>query len=266
MIAFPNAKINLGLNILRKREDGFHELETVFYPVNFCDAIELMESPEFKFTTSGLAVSGNMDDNLCVKACRILQEKYPLPSFHIHLHKAIPMGAGLGGGSADAAFVLKLINEKFHLQISDVELEKFAATLGSDCAFFIRNKPALGTGRGEVLNPIELNLKGYKIVLVFPELHISTALAYSLIQPKTPSRSLRSIISSEIANWKEQLINDFEIPIFEKYPALMKIKNDLHEAGAIYAAMSGSGSTLFGIFPDEKEIKLQPGLRTQICS
>jgi 4-diphosphocytidyl-2-C-methyl-D-erythritol kinase len=251
MLVFPNCKINLGLHIVGKREDGFHNLETVFYPVPFKDALEIIPftNTDIEFTATGLAVDGNAADNLCVKAYHLLKQDFPeVPSVKIHLHKAIPLGAGLGGGSADAAFMLKLLNEKFHLNLSTDQLINYALQLGSDCPFFIINKPCFATGRGEVLEETTLELSAYKIVLINPRIHVNTGWAFSNITPALPIKSIKEIIQQPIYTWKDELKNDFETAVFTAHPAIKAIKETLYAQGAIYAAMSGSGSTVFGIF------------------
>ncbi len=261
MIVFPNCKINLGLHISGKREDGFHNLETVFYPVPFKDALELIPSTntEIEFTGTGLAVDGDAADNLCVKAYHLLKKDFPeIPAVKIHLHKAIPLGAGLGGGSADAAFMLKLLNEKFHLNLSTDQLINYALQLGSDCPFFIINNPCFATGRGEVLEQTALNLSAYKIVLINPGIHINTGWAFSNITPAPPVKSIKEIILQPINTWKAELKNDFETAVFTAHPAIKEIKETLYAQGAIYAAMSGSGSTVFGIFePNTGSVSLK---------
>lgn len=259
MLVFPNCKINLGLHILGKREDGFHNLETVFYPIPFRDALELIPNtnndPAVEFTGTGLAIDGNTADNLCVKAYHLLKKDFPqLPAVKIHLHKAIPLGAGLGGGSADAAFMLKLLNEKFKLNLSIDQLINYALQLGSDCPFFIINKPCFATGRGEVLEEIAVDLSAYKMILINPGIHINTGWAFSNITPALPERSVKEIIQQPIGNWKEELKNDFETAVFTAHPAVKEIKESLYTQGAIYAAMSGSGSTVFGIFSSTANI------------
>ena len=251
MLSFPNCKINLGLHILGKRDDGFHNLETVFYPVPFKEALELIPSTNtgIEFTATGLAVDGNAADNLCVKAYHLLKKDFPeIPTIKIHLHKAIPLGAGLGGGSADAAFMLKLLNEKFKLNLSTDQLINYALQLGSDCPFFIINKPCLATGRGEMLEEIAVDLSAYKIVLINPGIHINTGWAFSNITPAQPARSIKEIIQQPVNTWKDELKNDFESAVFTAHPAIKEIKEALYTQGAVYAAMSGSGSTVFGIF------------------
>ncbi len=252
MIHFPNCKINLGLNILRKREDGFHDLATFFYPVGLNDVLEIIKDntgSDVQFTCTGLPVAGNADENLCVKAYRLIKKDYPeLPAVQMHLHKAIPMGAGLGGGSADGAFTLQLLNTKFQLGISEAQLAGYAAQLGSDCPFFIANKPCLAAGRGEILTPLPLNLSAYDIVLVHPGIHINTGKAFSQITPALPVKSIEQIIQQPIHTWKAELVNDFEQPVFTAHPEIAAIKSQLYQNNALYAAMSGSGSTVFGIF------------------
>ncbi|HSQ43470.1 MAG TPA: 4-(cytidine 5'-diphospho)-2-C-methyl-D-erythritol kinase [Ginsengibacter sp.] len=255
MITFPNCKINLGLNILRKREDGFHDLETVFFPINFQDALEIIPSSnKTQITVTGI-VAGNPENNLCLKAYLLVKKDYPqLPEINIHLHKAIPIGAGLGGGSADAAFMLELLNTKFNLVIPPNKMFDYALQLGSDCSFFLLNKPCLASGRGEVLEPISLNLSGHKILLVNPGIHISTAEAFKKIIPAIPAKKIKDIILQPIETWEKELGNDFENYVFERYPQVKKIKEDLYQKGAVYAAMSGSGSTIFGIFKKDEII------------
>jgi 4-diphosphocytidyl-2-C-methyl-D-erythritol kinase len=253
MLLFPNCKINLGLHICNKREDGFHNLETVFYPVALKDALEIIPTPnsntDIEFSSSGLTVDGNTKDNICIKAYHLLKKDFAqLPNIKMHLHKAIPMGAGLGGGSADGAFTLQLLNKKFNLNISTPQLLNYAAQLGSDCPFFIINKPCYATGRGEVLEETSVALSGHQIVLINPGIHVNTGWAFSQLTPALPQKSIKQIIEQPINTWQAELKNDFEKPVFEKYPAIKNIKEALYQQGAIYAAMSGSGSTVFGIF------------------
>ena len=253
MLVFPNCKINLGLNILRKREDGFHDIETVFYPVKLRDALEISGQPDpgagTTFTTSGIAIGGEPANNLCYKAYQLIKHDFPqLPGVKMHLHKSIPLGAGLGGGSADGAFLLKLINEKFGLSLASEQLQHYALQLGSDCPFFLLNKPCLACGRGEILEDIPVNLADYQVILVNPLIAINTGWAFSRVSPALPKKNIREIINQPLYSWKEELINDFEVPVFDEYPELKEIKQELYNQGAIYAAMSGSGSTLFGIF------------------
>ena len=255
MICFPTCKINLGLRITNKRADGFHALETVFFPISIKDALEIIIEPDtnaapITFTSSGLAINDDPSDNLCFKAYGLLKKDYPtIPNIKMHLHKTIPMGAGLGGGSADGAFTLVALNQLFNLQLSVDKLMQYALTLGSDCPFFIINTPAFATGRGEILKPINVNLDGYYIVIVNPGIAISTKLAFSLITPKVPDTNMEAIICEPVTLWKEKLINDFEQPIFNSFPELANIKETLYQKGAVYASMTGTGSTVYGIFP-----------------
>jgi 4-diphosphocytidyl-2-C-methyl-D-erythritol kinase len=253
MIIFPNCKINLGLHILRRRPDGFHDLETVFYPLPLRDALEVVSDDDLQFGSSGIPVPGDEQDNLCLKAWHLLKADFPdLPPVKIHLHKHIPIGAGLGGGSADAAFMLQLLNDKFRLGISDEQLIAYAARLGSDCAFFIRNKPCYATGRGEVLEPLELDLSQYSWLLVYPGIHVNTGWAFGQITPRVPEQKLQQSILQPVEEWRNGVYNDFEAPVFRAHPVLEEIKAQLYEAGALYATMSGSGSAMVGIFPKNK--------------
>ncbi|NLR77763.1 4-(cytidine 5'-diphospho)-2-C-methyl-D-erythritol kinase [Chitinophaga eiseniae] len=253
MIVFPNCKINLGLHITRKRPDGFHDLETVFYPLPVNDALEIIAHPSLQFASSGIPVPGEAADNLCIRAFQLLQRDFPqVQPVNIHLHKHIPIGAGLGGGSADAAFMLQLLNQKFQLGLSDTALADYAAQLGSDCPFFIYNRPCYATGRGEIMDPIDLDLSGYSFVLVHPGIHVNTGWAFRQLTPQAPAYGLREKIQSPVATWREIITNDFEAPVFSAYPVLAGIKEQLYAAGALYAAMSGSGSAVVGIFPKNK--------------
>jgi 4-diphosphocytidyl-2-C-methyl-D-erythritol kinase len=263
MVAFPNCKINLGLNIIRKRNDGFHDLETVFYPIAIKDALEIIpaqqtQSNQITFSTSGLLVDGTMNDNICVKAYHLLLKDYPsISSIQMHLHKNIPMGAGLGGGSANAAFTLLMLNEQFNLHLSNEQLVEYALQLGSDCPFFIYNKPCFASSRGEVITPIHINLSQYTFVIVNPNIHVNTGWAFQQIQPSTPKKSIQQIIQQPIETWQKELINDFELPVTTAHPEIDNIKKELYNKGAIYASMSGSGSTVFGILPQQEKINLQ---------
>ena len=257
MIFFPNCKINLGLYITAKRADGFHNLETVFYPLPITDAIEIISSnqkeKEIDFNLSGATIDGG--DNICIKAYQLLKKDFPeLPSVQMHLHKNIPIGAGLGGGSADGAFTLLLLNKKFGLQLTEERLLNYALKLGSDCPFFIKNTPCIASGRGEVLTEIELDLSAYKIVIVNPGIHINTGWAFSQLTPKAPAYSLAETIKKPVHAWKDFLINDFEAPICQHHPAIKNVKEDLYRSGAVYASMSGSGSTVFGLFTKEQNV------------
>ncbi len=271
MLVFPNCKINLGLIITGKREDGYHDIETIFYPVQLNDALEIIYSTsagqpdETVFTHSGAPIDGEEKDNLCLKTYQLLKKDFPhLPAVQIHLHKAIPMGAGLGGGSADAAFTLIALNEKYALNLSNGQLLSYALQLGSDCPFFIINKPCHATGRGEILQSIHVGLSGYKLLLVNPGIHVNTRWAFSqldivpgeLTTKAAPYKSLQTIISQRIMYWKEGLINDFEKPVFEKYPEIKALKEAFYEKGALFASMSGSGSSVYGIFDNTTDVSL----------
>jgi len=248
MIVFPNAKINLGLNVLRRRSDGYHEIETCFYPIPWKEALEAIPAEKFSIDFSGIPIPGE-GKNIVEKAFDALQSTFNIPDSQIQLHKAIPIGAGLGGGSADGAFALKLFNDLFHLNLTETSLEEFARLLGADCAFFIKNRPSLASGIGEKLEEISPVLQGRHIVLVYPNLHISTKEAYESISPAIPGISIREILETKpVDQWEGLLVNDFEKPLFKKYPLMQQLKKSLYENGAQYAAMSGSGSTVFGIF------------------
>ncbi|MEI6628349.1 MAG: 4-(cytidine 5'-diphospho)-2-C-methyl-D-erythritol kinase [Alphaproteobacteria bacterium] len=260
MVVFPNCKINLGLNILRKREDSYHDLETVFYPIPLNDALEVIRAQSTvnsnQFTTSGLQIDGNTDNNLCLKAYHLLKQDFLfLPSIQMHLHKVIPMGAGLGGGSADGAFALKLLNDAFHLNLSIQQLIDYALQLGSDCPFFIINKPCFATGRGELMEETALNLSAYQFVIINPKIHIGTGWAFGNIIPKIPEQSIKNIIQQPINTWKDVLANDFELPAIQHYPEIGEIKAELYNQGAIYSSMTGSGSTVYGIFENGQQLK-----------
>jgi 4-diphosphocytidyl-2-C-methyl-D-erythritol kinase len=237
---------------LQKREDGFHDLETVFYPIPLVDALEIIPANETNISVSGIKIDTAEEDNICIKAYHLLKKDFVLPPVKIHLHKNIPIGAGLGGGSADGAFTLLLLNKKFNLNLSGEELNSYALTLGSDCPFFIKNKPCLASKQGEILQEIDLDLSGYKLVLVNPYIHIYTGWAFSQIEPNKNRTSLFNIIQQPIQKWKGILVNDFEEAIFNHYPAVKEIKEQLYREGAMYAAMSGSGSTVFGLFNNNK--------------
>ncbi|MBT9483441.1 4-(cytidine 5'-diphospho)-2-C-methyl-D-erythritol kinase [Sediminibacterium sp.] len=249
MVIFPNCKINLGLHITGKRPDGFHDLETVFYPILLKDILEVVTSSGLQFDSTGLSIPGNSENNLCIKAYHLLKQDFPhLPPVHMHLHKMIPMGAGLGGGSADGAFALRLLNEKYKLNIPTQDLIAYAAKLGSDCPFFIINKACYATGRGEILKPIQLDLSNHYFVLVNPGIHVNTKWAFEQIIPCPSKQNIVSILEQPIEEWRKYLFNDFEEPITKAHPMIGVIKDQLYQLGASYAAMSGSGSTLFGIF------------------
>ncbi|MBS1681063.1 MAG: 4-(cytidine 5'-diphospho)-2-C-methyl-D-erythritol kinase [Bacteroidetes bacterium] len=255
MVAFPFAKINLGLHILSKRTDGFHNIETCFYPIGLCDILEVIPSGDFSFTQSGLEVDGLPGDNLCVKAYHLLKKDFAFGEAQIHLHKIIPMGAGLGGGSSNAAFTLRLLNQVFELKMEKEQLKNYAAQLGSDCSFFIEDQPMIGVGRGEILNHAPVKLKGFFLVLVKPDVHSSTHEAYASIKPTANRNSIKEILKLSMQNWKKEITNDFEKTIFEKHPIIGKAKEKFYSLGATYSGMSGSGASVFGIF--EKPIDLK---------
>lgn len=256
MIVFPNAKINLGLHVVEKRPDGYHNLQTVFYPIPLFDVLEIVESPNegLRLFNYGLNIGICPQENICLRAYQLIAERYSIPSIDIHLYKHIPFGAGLGGGSSDAAHTLLLLNRMFHLDIPFEILLEMALQLGSDCPFFLYNKAMYATGRGEVLQPIELNLSRKYVLLVKPSVHVSTAEAYQGVSPRKPAHDLREVLKLPLAEWKHYLTNDFEASVFVQNPLLRHIKEQLYEMGALYAAMSGSGSALFGIFEEEVKI------------
>jgi 4-diphosphocytidyl-2-C-methyl-D-erythritol kinase len=254
MLVFPNAKINIGLNIVEKRPDGFHNIESCFYPVGWSDALEIIPAETFSFQSDGIAIPGDPATNLCAKAYEMLAVDYDFSPINVHLLKAVPIGAGLGGGSSDAAFTIKAINELFSLKISFEKQLSYARRLGSDCAFFIENKPVYCFGKGDEFEEMGLSLAGKWIVMVNPGLHVSTVEAYAGVQPVKSKTDLRELLKEPIENWKNAVNNDFEKSLFPKYPVLNKIKENLYSQGAKYAAMSGSGSTLYGIFDEEKDL------------
>ncbi|HEX7905537.1 MAG TPA: 4-(cytidine 5'-diphospho)-2-C-methyl-D-erythritol kinase [Chitinophagaceae bacterium] len=267
MIVFPNSKINLGLRIHRKRSDGYHDIETIFYPIPLTDILEIvrynqyLKSSSIPFTKSGLIIDGDPSDNLCIKAYKLLRKDFPqISNIQMHLHKAVPAGAGLGGGSADAAFTLITLNKEFKLGLSDDQLIQYAIKIGSDCPFFVINKPRYAAGRGELMEHIDLNLSAYKIVVVNPGIHINTGRAFLHAKPAVPEESLKEIIARPVERWKDDLVNDFEKWVFSEYQQIVEIKDELYIKGALYASLSGSGSTVYGIFPKEKILHLSfPG-------
>ncbi|MEP1781135.1 4-(cytidine 5'-diphospho)-2-C-methyl-D-erythritol kinase [Reichenbachiella sp.] len=248
MIAFPNAKINIGLNITSKRTDGYHNLSSCFLPLGWKDALEIVPADEFVFTSSGLDIPEDGSTNLCVRAYELLKEKHDIPPVKMHLHKVVPMGAGLGGGSADGAFALKLLNEQFEIGLTKVELEAYAITLGADCPFFIDNQPKLVTGVGEILEDIVLDLSDYLVVAVFPGIHVNTRVAFDGITPKEPGYDIKSALQQPPKDWQGAVVNDFEKTVFAAHPELQSIKLKLLELGADYASMTGTGSAVYGIF------------------
>lgn len=257
MIQYPHCKINLGLSIVAKRTDGFHELETVFYPVALKDILEITPTPNKELTNfshSGLPIPGDSNNNLCLKAYQLLKIDFPtLPEIQMHLHKIIPMGAGLGGGSSDGTSALIILNTLFKLGLSKDQLITYAEKLGSDCPYFLFDSPCHATGKGEILSPIQLDLSNFYFILLHPGIHIATPWAFQQIAPCKKDVLIRNIIQQPIQTWKQFLINDFEAPVIKSHPIIGALKNDLYQQGAIYASMSGSGSSLFGIFEKSKK-------------
>lgn len=256
MIIFPNAKINLGLNVVSKRSDGYHNLETIFYPIPIKDALEIIPSKNDKdsFIEAGIKVDSLPENNLVIKALKLIREKYDIPPLEIHLLKKIPFGAGIGGGSADATFMLRLLNTTFSLNVNDEEMILLASKLGADCPFFVYNRPMFAYGIGEKLENIELSLEKFYLVLVKPDIHIPTKDAFASIVPQQPQLSLKDIVKYPISEWKNLMQNDFERSIFPKYPLIAYIKQELYNSGAIYASMSGSGSSVYGIFSSKTQL------------
>lgn len=257
MICFPNAKINLGLNVTQKRTDGFHNIETVFYPIAWHDALEVVEANagNFNLHTSGYAIAGKPEDNLLYKVYQLIKQTHTLPPIDVYLHKSLPMGAGLGGGSSDAAFFINLLDDAFNLALNNNQKLNIAKQLGSDCAFFINNKPVFAYNKGDEFKAIELDLSKYYIAVIYPNVHSNTKEAYSLVKPQLPQQSILEIISQPIETWKGLLVNDFEASIFSLYPIVKTIKENLYEQGAIYASMSGSGSAVFALFSEKPLLK-----------
>jgi 4-diphosphocytidyl-2-C-methyl-D-erythritol kinase len=254
MIAFPPCKINLGLHVVSKRPDGYHNIETCFYPVPWTDMLEIIPADRLAFTFSGSPISGKEEDNLCVRAYSLLKQDFDIPPVHLHLHKIIPSGAGLGGGSSDAAATLKLLNEILSLGIGIEKLRYYASQLGSDSPFFIEPKPALGCGKGEIITPLSVSLNGKFLVVVSPGIHCSTAEAYRDVKARQPKKPLKEILEQPLAEWSDTLRNDFEPSVFSTYPLLRDIKEKLYQLGAWYASMSGSGSSIFGLFDQPQDI------------
>jgi len=254
MLTFANAKINLGLNLTEKRADGYHNLETIFYPIKLNDVVEIIDADETNCIIKGIDIPGDAEDNICLRAFKTLQSDFNLPHQQIVLLKNIPVGAGLGGGSADAAFLIKLVNDKFTLGLSIEKMQDYARVLGADCAFFIENKPTFAFGKGDEFEDLKIDLSNYFMVLVKPEIHVSTAEAYSKVRVKQPTTSLKELINLPLSEWKGNIVNDFEISVFERYPEIDEIKTKLYAAGATFALMSGSGSSIFAIF--ERKVDL----------
>lgn len=253
MLAFPNAKVNVGLNILERREDGYHNIQSCICPVPWSDVLEVVPASDFKFTQTGLGIAGDPQDNLCLKAHQLLDEAYGIGPVSIHLHKVIPMGAGLGGGSSDGAFMLKMLNDLFELRLSVIELENFASKLGSDCPFFIRNVPAMVTGTGTVLEPVAIAWRNFQVGIAYPQVHVSTKEAYQAITPQLAA-DLKGKIERPPEEWQGLVSNDFQLPISKKYGEIKKALTLMEKQEAIYYSMTGSGSAVFGIFSKEREI------------
>lgn len=260
MVLFSNCKINIGLNIISKRADSYHDIETVFYPMHWYDAVEIVPLPDnnalsasLHFTQSGLLIPGKEADNICLKAYQILKKDFPgIPPVNMHLHKTIPAGAGLGGGSANGAFTLLLINKKFNLNLSSEQLIQYALQLGSDCPFFINNQPCYAMERGEKMEMLALNLSSHSFLIVYPAIHINTAWAFSRVTPARSPKPVKTIVQQPVETWKDELVNDFELPVFSQYPQIAQIKKSLYDNGALYASLSGSGSSVYGIFSKNK--------------
>ncbi len=255
MVCFPPSKINLGLQVVARRPDGYHDVITCYYPLPLTDVLEIIPAREFSFRSTGLAIAGPALGNLCVKAYELMRADFDLPPVSIHLHKIIPMGAGLGGGSSDGAWTLRTLNTIFQLALTPDQLTAYAARLGSDCAFFISDRPKLGRGRGELLSDIDVGIGGKCIVVVKPDVHVSTADAYALLTPQAPAFDLKKNLESFPPDaWSGRVTNDFEEPVFRKFPVVAAIKEQLLEQGALFASMSGSGAAVFGIFPAEVQL------------
>lgn len=254
MIVYPHCKINLGLNIISRRPDGYHDIESVFYPVPWCDLLEVIPSEKTGFFAEGISINCSPENNLCIKAYRLLKSHYTIPEISIFLYKQIPFGAGLGGGSSDGAFMMKALNELFKLDLGEKTLMSLASELGSDCSFFIQDKPCLVTGTGNVLTPLPFTLKGHFLVIVKPGVIIPTATAYGFIEPRIPSCPLSETVYSPVTEWKGKMFNGFEGPVFSRYPQIKEIKDKLYQKNALYASMSGSGSAVYGIFEKETDI------------
>jgi len=249
MVVFSNSKINLGLNVLEKRTDGYHNIETCYYPIPYADILEIIPSSQTRFRQSGVPIPGNDQDNLCLTAYEHLRRTYNLPPVSIHLHKIVPVGAGLGGGSSNAAFCLKLLSQMFDIGLTESELEKVAGQIGSDCPFFIRNHPVIGLGKGDEFEAIDLDLSDYHLVIVTPPIHISSSEAYSQVELTTPPGNLSNILTEQpIGDWKDLILNDFERSIFSIHPTIADLKLKLYQQGAKFSLLSGSGASVFGIF------------------
>ena len=262
MIVFPNAKINLGLNVVNRRADGYHDLQSGFFPVPWCDILEVLPNAEMQFQSTGIPIPGDPQTNLALKAWQLLRADHGIPPVKIHLQKNIPIGAGLGGGSADGAFALKALNQLFELQLTELQLAAYAQQLGSDCPFFIANKPAYVTGTGNVFSAIDCSLSELFILVCYPGIHISTAEAYQSITPQLPKYPTKTVLEQGPAHWKQQLTNDFEQALSSSYPVIPQLCEQFYTHGALYAAMTGSGSAVFGIFENATKIELPENYQT----
>lgn len=264
MICFPNAKINIGLRVTEKRPDGYHNIESIFYPVGLTDILEVCKRGKINargnsFITTGIKIDSPPEKNLVILVLKSLNKEYKLPPLNIHLHKLIPTGSGLGGGSSNAAFILKGLNESFNIGITFKKLHYMASDFGSDCPFFLHNKSSFISGRGEKIQQIELNLNNFYLVIVYPDIQIDTGFAYSQITPSKPKSSLKELINNPIEKWKENIFNDFEKPVFAKFPEIKEIKEKLYSMGAIYSSLTGSGSSVYGLFTKKIKVKGQFG-------
>ena len=260
MIVYPNAKINIGLNVVEKRPDGYHNLETVFYPIGLQDILEIKVLDEgnvpecgYKLKITGTILDGSPEDNLVVRAFKMLKHDFNLPPVSIGLYKHIPTGAGLGGGSSDAAFTIKTLNKRFDLRLTDEQMEDYCTRLGADCPFFIKDTPVFATGIGNEFHPVSFSLKGKHLVLVKPDIFVSTKDAYAKVNVRRPDIPLPELLAQPLETWKDTVINDFERSVFSKYPEIAAIKDSMYDIGAVYASMSGSGSSVFGIFDEPVE-------------
>lgn len=256
MIVFPNCKINLGLFVTEKRSDGFHNIESIFLPIDWSDVLEMnfADGREFSLESTGRTIDSPMEENIIYKAFQLMKSKYDIPNLAVHLLKQLPTGAGLGGGSSDGAFAIRAINEICQLNLSISEMESLAAQLGSDCPFFIQNNACLVKGRGEILEPIEIDLSGYHVGLIHPGIHVSTPQAYSKIMPQAATFDLNEIMSVPVEDWKDVIHNDFETPVFNMFSIISDIKEEMYNEGAVYASMSGSGSAVYGLFEEEPDL------------
>ena len=263
MLDFSACKVNIGLNVVEKRSDGFHNIETVFYPIEWHDALEVLETTEnqeFKMSFSGSPISGALEDNIVYKAYQIIKKEYSLPPIKVHLHKNIPMGAGLGGGSSNGASFINLIDKTFHLNMPLATKTEIAKQLGSDCAFFIESKPVFATEKGDVFQPLKINLSHYYILIAYPNIHSNTKIAYGGVTPKQPKLSIKTIIETKpIEQWKALLVNDFEASVCKAFSEISSLKQTMYDVGAVYASMSGSGSAVFGIFKERPKMSFDKG-------